>query len=487
MKVTAIGHAALLVEAAGVSILSDPWWRGPCFGAQWWNHPPARADLAAARPLDYIYISHGHHDHLHPGTLRGLDRRAKVIVAEGLNLGDAIRELGFDVIEAADGQSLHLGHGVSCRVMRTHGDDTLMAISDGQETCLNLNDSLHSAPAEVQQAFVQRLRALYPVIDYVFCGYGVASHFPNCYDIPGKDRVATAALRQRHFNRSWARLIAALSPRFGFPFAADVVFLEHDLFWVNEPTHNGERPTDLFRALHPGSPVRVVDIAPGFIIENGDVVSQILREPVRDEHLRNTCAESIERANRHGSVSDGDVDEVLELLRRNLDSGRAYLASFDGDYRFLIEFHNSAHGIEVVKRGGGIDASTVVVTPASRRADYDVTYRTRLAYLKRSYTEPFGDEILFVGSGGIFSYRDAAMARRNLHRELKFLLTRQTQSVPARPRVGFVALAKRAAKRVLGREGEDLYDLAAWTVFAPEALVAPGRADDGTRGKAAAG
>jgi len=486
MKITAIGHAALLVEAAGVSILSDPWWRGPCFGAQWWNHPPARADLAAAQPLDYIYISHGHHDHLHPGTLRGLDRRAKVIVADGLNLGEPLRALGFDVIEAADGQSLDLGHGVSCRVMRTHGDDTLMAISDGQETCVNLNDSLHSAPAEVQQAFVQRLRTLYPVIDYVFCGYGVASHFPNCYEIPGKDRVATAALRQRHFNRSWARLIDALSPRFGFPFAADVVFLEHDLAWVNEPTHNVERPTEAFRALHPGSPVRVIDIAPGFIIEHGAVASPVLREPVRDEHLRSACAESIERANRHGSVADADVDEVLTLVGQNLDAARAYLASFDADYRFLIEFHNSAQGIEVVKHGSRIDARRVPVTPASRHG-YDVTYRTRLAYLKRSYTEPFGDEILFVGSGGIFSYRDAALARRNLHRELKFLLTRQAHPVPPRPRPGFVSLAKRAAKRVLGREGEDLYDLGAWTVFAPDGVPTAGPSDGRGRGNAAAG
>jgi hypothetical protein len=472
MRITAIGHAALLVEAAGLRILSDPWWRGPCFGAQWWNHPPPRADLATAQRLDYIYISHGHHDHLHPGTLRTLDRQARVIVAAGLGLATPIRELGFEVIEAADGQPVDLGNGVTCRVMRTHGDDTLMVVSDGRETCVNLNDSLHSAPDAVQQAFVARLRSLHPVIDYVFCGYGVASHFPNCYDIPGKDRVATAARRQAHFNRSWARLIDGLSPRFGFPFAADVVFLEHDLFWVNEPTHNLERPTAVFRVQHPQSPVQVIDIAPGFVIEDGNVVSDVLRAPVLDADVRRVHAEAIERANRHGSVPDGDVDEVLRLLDGNLANGRAFLASFDGDYRFLIEFHNSTRGIEVVKRGTTVETRSVTVSPTTRR-DYDVTYRTRLAYLRRSYSEPFGDEILFVGSGGIFTYRDAAQARRNLHRELKFVLTRQPHPVPPRPRPGLAALARRAAKRMLGREEADLYDLGTWTVFAPHAASGP--------------
>jgi RNA polymerase sigma factor (TIGR02999 family) len=45
LRIKFIGHASLLIEAGGVTILSDPWWSGPCFGAQWWNHPPPRADF----------------------------------------------------------------------------------------------------------------------------------------------------------------------------------------------------------------------------------------------------------------------------------------------------------------------------------------------------------------------------------------------------------------------------------------------------------
>src|SRR5690606_38550044 len=96
-----------------------------------------------------------------------------------------------------------LGRGVRARIMPTHGGDSLMAIADGEEVCLNLNDALHSAPREVQARFVELLRRYYPRIDYLFCGYGVASHFPNCYRIPGKDREATAVARQQHFNAEW--------------------------------------------------------------------------------------------------------------------------------------------------------------------------------------------------------------------------------------------------------------------------------------------
>ncbi len=70
MRTTLVGHASLLVEAGAVRILSDPWWKGPCFGAQWWPYPAPFLEAVNARPIDYIYVSHGHHDHFHPPTLR---------------------------------------------------------------------------------------------------------------------------------------------------------------------------------------------------------------------------------------------------------------------------------------------------------------------------------------------------------------------------------------------------------------------------------
>src|SRR5215204_6282494 len=101
MRISFIGHASVLVESQGVRILSDPWWRGPCFGAQWWNYPEPDLSLLE-RGVDYIYVSHGHHDHLHPGTLKTLSKNAKVLVSKNIDIGDRIRELGFEVITLGD-------------------------------------------------------------------------------------------------------------------------------------------------------------------------------------------------------------------------------------------------------------------------------------------------------------------------------------------------------------------------------------------------
>lgn len=463
MKITYIGHASVLVEAGGIAILSDPWWRGPCFGAQWWNYPLPCVSAIEDCQIDYIYVSHGHHDHLHPGTLRTLSKHAKVLVSAKTELASSIRELGFDVIEMNDGQIVTLGSlGVSCCIMNTHGGDTLMTISDGTEVCVNLNDALHSAPDAVQRDFIERLKAIHSRIDYAFCGYGGASHFPNCYVIPGKNREATAARRQQHFNRQWARIIAELQPVYGFPFAADVVFLEDDLFWVNEVTHNAERPTAAFRALYPDSQVITKDIAPGFVIENGTVTNEMLRQPVLAADLRTICAEQIGRANRHGTVDEQAIKEVANLLQGNLDACAEYLSSYDRDYRFLIRFRNSELGIHIEKRGQSL---SLAPTRATSDQGYEVAFTTRIPYLKWTLTRQYGDEILFVGSGGIFEYFQCAKTKTNLHRELIHLLRKNAPPPVTAKHSRIVYKAKQLIKRVLGRTDVDLYDLNAWTVY----------------------
>lgn len=470
MRISFVGHACLLVEAGGVTVLSDPWWRGPCFGAQWWNYPAPSLTVLKDKRIDYVYISHGHHDHFHPGTLSTLSRDAKVIVSRATGLAPFVKTLGFDVIELGDDDVCELGsRGVTCRVMKTHGEDTLMAITDGHEVCINLNDALHSAPRETQDRFVARLKALFPDIDYVFCGYGVASHFPNCYIIPDKNRELTAANRQRYFNRQWARLIASLDPKFGFPFAADVIFLEDDLFWVNEPTHNSERPTDVFRELNPRSGVSVLDIAPGVVIEDGEVVEPAARTPVNAEEIRASCADQFARANHHGRVTETAVKDACALLQSALDRCANYLASYDEDYRFLVRLRNGSSGIAIEKKGRKLSVATVPAQSSSPDAGaYDIVYTTRLAYLKRSLTELHGNEILFVGSGGLLQYRERPKSGQNLNQELIYLLKKR--DVASASRYGtsrlYVVKAKRALKRLLTREQPDLYDVARWTVFA---------------------
>lgn len=82
-------------------------------------------------------------------------------------------------------------------------------------------------------------------------------------------------------------------------------------------------------------------------------------------------------------------------------------------------------------------------------------------------TEPYGDEILFVGSGGIFEFRDKRNAIENMQRELQYLMRNPDPNADERPKSQSRSIlwAKDAIKKVLHRYQIDLYDLGAWTVF----------------------
>ena len=475
MRTTFVGHASLLVEANGLSILSDPWWQGPCFGAQWWVYPAPYLTAVKDRKIDYIYISHGHHDHLHPGTLKSFDRSTRVIVSSALGLAVGIREMGFEVIEVPDDDSeTDLGQGVKVRIRQTHDGDTLLCISDGREVLVNLNDALHSATVEVQKHFAAFLCRSYVAINYLFCGYGVASHFPNCYVVPGQDRGLTAARRQQYFNRQWVSLVHAIQPKFAFPFAADVVFLEKDLSWANEPTHNSERPIDVFKQTYPGAATLVHDIAPGFCIDGGEVVNAVLRKPIVNNRVLDELKEQVLRANRYGTETSEQVEAVREQLAQCVSKCEAYLREFRGDYRILIRPRAAAMGIVLAKQGSRFTVETTAIDGLSDNA-FDLVYRARLVYLKSALTTVYGNEILFVGSGGIFEYFSIVAMRRRLHAELIVLL-RASAGAP-KSRYGgqpyFKYAAKQWIKQLMGLKSDlDLYDLDAWTVYKSDQVSA---------------
>src|SRR3954452_618052 len=177
----------------------------------------------------------------------------------------------------------------------------------------------------VQRILIDHLRRRYGKIDYAFIGYGIASGFPNSHFVPGKNNAKSAEKRQHHFNGVWSSLMAGINPKYGLPFAADVVLLDENLIWANEPVRNRERPTDRFRLDHPESSTQVVDIAPGFTVIDGRITKEVVFEPVHLETLRAEMAAEIRKANEARAASVPQVQELAALIEHNVQLCQAYL------------------------------------------------------------------------------------------------------------------------------------------------------------------
>jgi L-ascorbate metabolism protein UlaG (beta-lactamase superfamily) len=95
-----VGHATVLLEVAGVRILTDPFLRrglGPLE-----RHGPV-PDADALGDVDIVVVSHGHPDHFDLASLGAVRGRPVVVVPRGLGEGARRAVLG-DVVEVAVGE-----------------------------------------------------------------------------------------------------------------------------------------------------------------------------------------------------------------------------------------------------------------------------------------------------------------------------------------------------------------------------------------------
>jgi L-ascorbate metabolism protein UlaG (beta-lactamase superfamily) len=98
LRLTWIGHSTLLIEIDGVRLLTDPVF-GPRASPVPFAGPrrfhPTPVSLAALPPLDFVLLSHDHHDHLDPPSIREL-ARMRVPFVTSLGVGARLERFGVD-------------------------------------------------------------------------------------------------------------------------------------------------------------------------------------------------------------------------------------------------------------------------------------------------------------------------------------------------------------------------------------------------------
>lgn len=145
MKITHLGHAAVLLEVADRRVLFDP----GNFSDRW----------HALTDLDAIVVTHLHPDHVDPehvGALLAANPDAQVWVEPGVQ--DAV-DLGDRGHGIAEDESVELGgvridavgglHAVIHRDIPRIGNVGLVVTAEGEPTFFHPGDSLDTAPAGV--------------------------------------------------------------------------------------------------------------------------------------------------------------------------------------------------------------------------------------------------------------------------------------------------------------------------------------------------
>ncbi|GAB3682330.1 MBL fold metallo-hydrolase [Salinisphaera aquimarina] len=105
LRITWINHATVLIQVAGVNILTDPVFSErvsplPGFGPRRY-HPPGVA-FDNLPPVDVVLISHAHYDHLDRASIKRLASRFDPLFVTGLGLADWFAGTGARHVVTAD-------------------------------------------------------------------------------------------------------------------------------------------------------------------------------------------------------------------------------------------------------------------------------------------------------------------------------------------------------------------------------------------------
>lgn len=125
LRITAIGHASMLIQVAGVNVLTDPVWseRASPFAFAGPKRVTAPGiAFEALPPIDAVLLSHCHYDHLDVATLRRLHAMHAPVMAMPLGNDAIVRAAvpGARCIAADWWQRIDLGEGIATTLTPAH-------------------------------------------------------------------------------------------------------------------------------------------------------------------------------------------------------------------------------------------------------------------------------------------------------------------------------------------------------------------------------
>jgi hypothetical protein len=157
-----LGNASVIVfENARPVLATDPWLIGTCYFGSWaLDHPLSRLQIQNFIEAGWIWISHGHPDHLHDASLTMLPAGKKFLLPDHYDddIISNLRERGFDVkvLPYRTWHSLTPAIRVMC-IDNVNQDAILLIEADGA-LIIDMNDS----PLCGEFRFLRRLIRRYP-------------------------------------------------------------------------------------------------------------------------------------------------------------------------------------------------------------------------------------------------------------------------------------------------------------------------------------
>ena len=264
MRIEWVNHAAYVLEAGGVRLLSDPWMDGRAFDDGWAHLTPTRFRYEDFADVTHIWFSHEHPDHFSPGNVKKIPeaaRRRITVLYQKTRDRKIVRfceKLGFAaVVELPPREWFAVAPGFDVMNDAVGNDDSWLAVRTPERLLLNLNDCV--IRSEAQCAEIRRLVGGRD-LDVLLTQFSYANWSGNPGDVAKHRTEAAEKLRRVRMQTT------SLGARHVIPFASYVWFCHEENWFHNEGINRVEDAHAAIESL--GGPPSVV-LFPGETWEAG--------------------------------------------------------------------------------------------------------------------------------------------------------------------------------------------------------------------------
>jgi hypothetical protein len=225
-----IGNAALICHDQGPVLVTDPWIEGGAYFGSWGLSHEIPAEVGEnIKQAPFVWISHGHPDHLSSKSLDLLAGK-KILLADHVGglIGKGLRERGFEVTVLKDRQWIQLSDRIRVLAIADYIQDSVLLVDIGGKLVVDMND----ADDHGWGRFVKKIISGYPVSFLLhLSGYGDTDMI-NFFDEDG-NRIAPRAAKKRPVGRSIANMTRRWGTRYFVPFSSMHNYRRADSIWAS--------------------------------------------------------------------------------------------------------------------------------------------------------------------------------------------------------------------------------------------------------------
>ena len=228
-----IGNATLICHDKKPVLVTDPWLVGDAYFGSWTlGHEIPDEQLESIKQCEFVWVSHGHPDHLSIKSLRLLQDKTILIPDHvGGRIAADLRHLGFNVTVLQDRTWTQLSPRIRVLSIADYNQDGILLADIDGTLVVDLNDTSPRGWGRFVRNIIRGYKDSFLLEIF---GFGDADMI-NYFDQDGT-RVEPRAALKLPVGATMARVADAFGVRYVLPFSSLHQYQRSDSAWANEYT-----------------------------------------------------------------------------------------------------------------------------------------------------------------------------------------------------------------------------------------------------------